>query len=278
MTKIEWTKNDDGSDGKSWNPVTGCSQIAEGCRFCYAKRMSKRLAGRAGYPPAPDNFKVTLHPDRLDQPLHWRKPTKIFVCSMSDLFHEDVPDEFIWDVWNVMRGTPRHIFMILTKRPQRMYSLIEFWHMGFYENIRLGVSVSMQADADRNIPWLLRTPAAYRFVSAEPLLSEIKMPFVNTKLQRLNQVIIGCESGPGRRPMKLEWARDIVGQCREAGVDCFVKQIESDICPDCDGKAFVNVGIDRDYAFCATCRGEGKVKLHVERDMAKFPDDLRVRQ
>src|SRR3990167_4090965 len=178
MTTIEWTRNDDGSDGKSWNPVTGCTQIAEGCRFCYAKRISKRLAGRAGYPPAPDNFKVTLHPDRLDQPLHWRTRTNVFVCSMSDLFHEDVPREFISRVWSVMAVHDRHTYFVLTKRPERMCDFVQGWsdiikNGNPLPNVRLGVSVSTQADADCNILRLLETPAAYRFVSAEPLLSPI---------------------------------------------------------------------------------------------------------
>ena len=183
-SNIEWTD-------KVWNPVTGCTSVSEGCRNCYAKRMANRLKGRFGY-PADDPFKVTLHPERLDEPQGWKKPRRIFVCSMSDLFHKDVPDYFISRVLNVpMRGAHRHTYLILTKRPDRAKSFLE----GFYngtgkvvacvdENrkpiptkpcprIYLGVSVEDQPSADHRIPYLLQTPAAKRFVSYEPALGPV---------------------------------------------------------------------------------------------------------
>lgn len=193
-TKIEWTN-------ETWNPVTGCTKVSEGCRNCYAERMSKRLAGRFGYPEAPNSFDVTLHPDRLEDPIHWKKPRMVFVCSMGDLFHPDVPDEFIARVWGEMRGAREHTFQILTKRPERALSFLkqckswEGWitHNGdpverAYDgtgiivgdeenwplpNVWIGVSVEDQAAADERILVLLDTPAAVRFVSIEPILGPV---------------------------------------------------------------------------------------------------------
>jgi protein gp37 len=125
-TKIEWVKNSDGSQGKTWNPVTGCTKISPGCLNCYAERMSKRLAGRCGY-PADEPFRVTRHHERLEEPLRWRKPQMVFVCSMGDLFHDDVPDGFIMDVWRIMGRCQQHTFQILTKRPERMKAWFERW-------------------------------------------------------------------------------------------------------------------------------------------------------
>jgi protein gp37 len=188
-TKIEWAE-------ESWNPVTGCTKISEGCIHCYAERMAKRLAGRAGY-PADNPFQVTLHPDKLAQPLHWRKPRRVFVCSMGDLFHDAVPYEAIDDVMRIIgrcyienRG---HTFMILTKRPQRMRHYFtkgmfmlhdrkgQSAHGGWadwdkdtpWSNLWLGVTAENQQRANERIPILLDTLAAVRFVSAEPLLEEM---------------------------------------------------------------------------------------------------------
>ncbi len=240
MNKIGWTDC-------TWNPVTGCTPISVGCTRCWASRMSKRLAGRYGYPPAPHNFDVTLHPDRLEEPLHWKKPRRIFVCSMGDLFHEDVPDEFICKVFSQMAMASScngHIFQVLTKRAERMYHFMKaveadieeqkkpiynadgttthrvVWAFPF-RYIRLGVSVSNQAMVDEYIPWLLKTPAAVRFVSAEPLLGAINFLQFPTWYQwgcsgrdgrgihhhdnhcqiPYNQIIVGAETGSGARPM-----------------------------------------------------------------------------
>jgi protein gp37 len=191
-TKIEWAE-------ETWNPVTGCTPISEGCRNCYAERMSKRLAGRCGY-PSEDPFKVTLHPDKLDQPLRWKKPRMIFVCSMGDLFHEDVPFDQISQVFDVMCSCsfdaicsmePGHTFMVLTKRPERIKKWL--WWMGenwsgdspanvtlevkghFGENIWLGVTAENQQRANERIPILLQIPAAVRFVSVEPMLGPVDL-------------------------------------------------------------------------------------------------------
>ncbi|MEN6567160.1 MAG: phage Gp37/Gp68 family protein [Veillonellales bacterium] len=187
-SKIEWCD-------RVWNPVTGCTKISPGCQNCYAERMSKRFGEKWGLPK--DNpFKVTLHPDRLDQPLHWTKPSKIFVCSMSDLFHDDVPDSFLDQVFAYMAKAEQHTFLVLTKRPERMRNYIfkamydeDCNYDGWYEalnelgipdaapmeNVWLGVTAEDQEQADKRIPILLQTPAAKRFVSVEPMLSAVDL-------------------------------------------------------------------------------------------------------
>lgn len=240
MTKIEWTTS-------TWNPTTGCSPVSKGCDNCYAAAMSKRLQAM-GLAKYRDGFKVRCHPYELGKPLHWKKPRMIFVNSMSDLFHHEVPDEFIVNVCDVIRRRPQHIFQILTKRPKRMKQF------GWPDNVWIGVSAENQKEADHRIPHLLETTAAVRFVSAEPLLAPLDLqPFfewTNIDGERVNRgphwVIVGCETGPKRRPCDIEWVRDIVEQCRAAGVPVFVKKL------DIDGK--------------------------VTGDMDKWPEDLRVRE
>lgn len=187
-TKIEWATD-------TWNPITGCTKISEACQNCYAERMSKRLAGRCGYPEG-EPFRVTLHPDKLDQPMRWKKPRMIFVCSMGDLFHEDVPDRFLDQIFAVMAKAEQHIFLLLTKRPKRAkeYILKAMYdencnYQGWYEaindleipdvtpmeNIWLGVTTENQARADERIPVLLQIPAAKRFVSVEPMLGPVDL-------------------------------------------------------------------------------------------------------
>ena len=183
-TKIEWAD-------ESWNPVTGCSPVSEGCRNCYAKRMATRLRGRAGY-PQDEPFRVTLHPERLDQPLRWRKPRRIFVCSMGDLFHERVPDLIMYDVFSVARRAVQHTFMILTKRPERMARQVLLPPPA---NVWLGVSIEDQATADERIPRLLRTPAAHRFVSYEPALGAVDL----NQAVRAGGMQFGCAGDPERR-------------------------------------------------------------------------------
>ena len=173
-TKIEWAE-------KSWNPITGCTKVSEGCKNCYAERMAKRLAGRYGY-PKDDPFRVTFHPDRLDQPLRWKKPSTIFVCSMSDLFHEDVNPKDIDAVFDVMAEAKQHQFILLTKRPQnikeKLYGITEEWpcrELGggdYLPNVFLGVTVENQ-DAMWRVGELLKIPAAGYWISAEPMLGPL---------------------------------------------------------------------------------------------------------
>jgi protein gp37 len=182
---------------------------------------------------------VTLHPDLLDKPLSWKKPRRVFVNSMSDLFHEDVPLDFILRVWKVMAEAKQHKFLILTKRPERMYRFVTAWLPAAWglateslqlldvtiPNVWLGVSVEDQQTANKRIPLLLKTPAAVRFVSCEPLLDHVDIEYYLYGESRLDWVIIGGESGPGARPMELDWAQWIVNDCKRENIPVFVKQL-----------------------------------------------------
>lgn len=223
-TKIEWTD-------ATWNPVTGCSKVSEGCRHCYAERLIPRAYG------SERKFTdVRCHPERLDQPLRWRKPRRIFVNSISDLFHEAVPEEFIWKVFESMNDASWHIFQILTKRPHRMRKFLEKWvsvktyaYGPFpWPYIWLGVSVEDQQTADQRIPLLIQTPAAVRWISAEPLLGPILLDGLRrtpgNSYPKLDWVVVGGESGPNARPMHPDWARSLRDQCIAAGVPFFFKQ------------------------------------------------------
>ena len=229
-SKIEWTD-------ETWNPVTGCDKVSPGCANCYAERIAKRLAANPNvycfykY----DGFQVATWADRLGQPLHWTKPRRIFVCSMGDLFHKKVPWSFIKRVFETMEQAPQHIYQVLTKRSRDMAE----WgrhHPDTPDHVWFGVTAENQEWADRRIPDLLHTPSAIRFVSAEPMLGPLTLSKYLTshptypsgkayKRPALDWVIVGCESGPKRRPMKLKWAIDLVEQCREFQVPVFVKQV-----------------------------------------------------
>lgn len=206
---IEWTES-------TWNPVTGCSKVSPGCANCYAERMARRLKamGQANYR---NGFQVTCHPHMLERPGQWTRPQMVFVNSMSDLFHDDVPQSFIEKTFDVMREADRHIFQVLTKRSARLRELAD--SLPWPENIWMGVSVENEDFAFR-MDHLRQVPAAVRFVSLEPLLG----PVPDLNLQGINWVIVGGESGPGARPMKREWVSDIQDQCRQAEVPFFFKQ------------------------------------------------------
>jgi protein gp37 len=230
-TSIEWTD-------KVWNPVTGCTKVSQGCKNCYAERIFQRpYPGRAF-------TDVRMHPDRLDAPLNWRKPSRIFVNSMSDLFHEAVPFEFIERIYATMADANWHSFQILTKRPGRMLEFTK-WQAGndhistaeWPRNVWLGVSVEDQKTADERIPQLLDTPAVVRWISAEPLLGPMNIAdyvchLCKDKNERsgwhdrptLDWVVVGGESGPQARPMHPDWARALRDQCQAAGVPFFFKQ------------------------------------------------------
>ncbi len=277
-TGISWTD-------VTWNPVTGCSKVSAGCVNCYAARQAPRLAGmgQKGYTKLPWTAKnasenVFLHHDRLDKPFKWKKPRRVFVNSMSDLFHEQVPADFIADVFSVMGLAGRHTFQVLTKRPERMAALLagdDFRESATYvegdagegylpwplPNVWLGTSVEDQRAANARIPHLLRTPAAVRFLSCEPLIGPVNLtPFIQLTAENewgdeaseergwgydgysggfvglgavdpvydpqpgIHWVIAGGESGPGFRPMDLDWARSLRDQCVAAGVPFFFKQ------------------------------------------------------
>lgn len=208
---IEWTE-------ATWNPVTGCTQISPGCANCYAKTFAERFRGVPGH-PYEQGFDLKLWPARLELPLQWKKPQLIFVNSMSDLFHEDVPKEFVAQVFDTIERAHWHQFQLLTKRPERLAELAESLHLRFPENLWVGVSVENQRWTTR-IDHLREVPAHVRFLSCEPLLG----PIEKLNLAGIHWVIVGGESGHGARPMKAEWARGIREQCKDAGVAFFFKQ------------------------------------------------------
>ena len=245
-SKIEWTDS-------TWNPVTGCTKVSAGCKYCYAERLWPRMG--TGRPFT----EVQCHPERLEIPMHWRKPRRIFVNSMSDLFHEGLDPDFIARVYAIMARCPQHQFQVLTKRPLmrrnlfgtitwvarvRDYAAITYgtgaWMPDFWplKNVWAGVSVEDQATADERIPLLLDTPAALRFVSYEPALGPVDLtqlvevngvalnalPHGVTRTQCLDWVIAGGESGPGARPAHPKWFRGVRDQCAAAGVPFFFKQ------------------------------------------------------
>jgi protein gp37 len=246
MTSIEWTE-------RTWNPVTGCTKVSPGCDHCYAETFAERWRGIPGH-PYEHGFDLELRPRRLEQPLGWRTPSVVFVNSMSDLFHVDVPRTYIDQIWEVMARTPQHTYQILTKRAERMERVARDLHTNWtgeryadhpLANVWLGVSVESPTYYGR-IRHLRRTPAAVRFLSCEPLLE----PLTHLPLDGIDWVIVGGESGPGARPMQEGWVHEIVLQCHMAGVAVFVKQLG---------------------AVWAKHRGKGG-------DMALWPEHLRVRE
>ncbi|MEW6058768.1 MAG: phage Gp37/Gp68 family protein, partial [Actinomycetota bacterium] len=252
-SKIEWTD-------ASWNPATGCVEVSEGCDHCYARTFAERFRGVHDH-PYEQGFDPKVWPERLEQPLRWKKPRTIFVNSMSDLFQDAVPDRFIMNVFTVMSAARHHVFQVLTKRPGRMASLLRsaWWEDNItamtddprpLPNVWLGTSVENQKWAGVRIPRLLETPAAVRFLSCEPLLGPIDLRLATahactdprlaarqerfdardrahlsvTSQQEIGWVIVGGESGPGARAMHPDWARDLRDQCNAAGVPFFFKQ------------------------------------------------------
>jgi len=200
----------------TWNPVTGCTKISQGCKHCYAERMAKRLTAM-GSDRYRNGFQVTLHPDLLDVPRKWWQPRVVFVNSMSDLFHEDIPDEYIARVFATMCDCPQHTFQVLTKRADRLASLGP--KLDWPRNVWMGVSVEDVRVISR-IDGLRAVPAAIRFLSLEPLIG----PLDRLPLKGIDWAIVGGESGPRARPMKREWVTSILRQCRAAGVAFFFKQ------------------------------------------------------
>lgn len=284
-TSIEWTD-------AVWNPVTGCTKVSEGCRHCYAETIAGRFWGARQFAD------VQCHDGRLEQPLRWRKPRRVFVNSMSDLFHPDVPTEFIARVFEVMARCPQHVFQVLTKRPERMcrlLPLIRYYHSTRLDHIWLGVSVEDQATADARIPLLLQTPATVRFVSCEPLLGPIRFKQQNPDgfwppnapqpdvawlrhkdwpddfqywTTGLQWVIVGGESGAKARRCNVTWIRSIVQQCQAAGTPCFVKQLGAQPYE----QYAINGGVFTDPMV------RPRLKSRKGNDPSEWPEDLRVRE
>jgi len=298
-SKIEWTES-------VWNPIRGCSLESEGCRNCYAMRQAWRFSG-PGQPYEGLVKKINGRPvwtgevrlveKDLEVPLRWRKPRRVFVNSMSDLFHPSVPDAWIDRIFAVMALTPHHTYQVLTKRAGRMRKYLTTSMQGaaidaadpngiggiYYNplpNVWLGVSVEDQATADERIPALLDTPAAIRWVSYEPALGPVDftrlvahakggLDALRPGPQRLDWIVMGGESGPDARPFNLHWARNTIADCKAAGVACFVKQLGANpIDPWADTGALVN---DREPA-------QPKFRHSKGGDMAEWPADLRVRE
>jgi len=209
QSKIEWTE-------KTWNPTTGCSKISPGCTNCYAETLSNRLKAM-GVEKYKNGFELTVHPLEIEKPYNWKKPSMIFVNSMSDLFHEDIPFRIIKKIFEVMNKCERHIFQVLTKREGRLLELNE--RLNWSPNIWMGVSVEDENHISR-IDFLRKTDSCVKFISFEPLLE----PIQNLNLQNINWVIVGGESGPKARPIRKRWVIDILDQCRKLNVKFFFKQ------------------------------------------------------
>lgn len=209
QSKIEWTD-------KTWNPITGCTKVSAGCANCYAEVMSRRLKAM-GQVKYKDGFKLILHPDSLTEPLKWIKPHTIFVCSMSDLFHKDVPDDFIDKVMDVILHTPQHNYQILTKRAERMAEY--FMNKDIPTNAWVGVTVEAAASKNR-IDFLRNLKASVKFLSCEPLLEDLGI----LNLDNINWVIVGGESGNKARPMSEKWVISIREQATRQGIAFFFKQ------------------------------------------------------
>ena len=243
-SKIEWTD-------ATWNPIVGCTRVSEGCMNCYAERFAARFPDRFGGVSRMTEYgprwtgKIVLRPEALNLPLRWRKQRRIFVNSMSDLFHPDVPFEFVEKVFFIMAAAEHHTFQVLTKRPERMLEFMKRteWREAIglaawpLPNVWLGVSVENQRAADERIPLLLQTPAAVRFLSCEPLLGPVMLTGLGKRCYGcaagvphrcrnvlVDWVIVGGESGPGARPMHPDWVRSIRDQCQAAGVAFHFKQ------------------------------------------------------
>ncbi len=227
-TRIGWTHRP-GTTGESWNPVWGCTPVSEACDNCYAKRDHARQRNQPWWQPF---HEVTTLPHRLDKPLHWRKPRTVFVGSMTDLFHPDVPFSYIAQVFDIMSLTPRHTYLLLTKRPERLLEFERsdhnqarnYGYMGWTPNVWAGTTVELQRYAAERLDALLQVPAPVHFVSAEPLLGELDLaPWLRPG--GLGWVIVGGESGPTPRTMEVPWAQKLMAQCELRGVPFFCKQM-----------------------------------------------------
>ncbi len=203
-TTIEWTD-------RTWNPSTGCNKVSPGCKYCYAEVVAHRFPNHF-----PNGFRFTLQPERLHAPKTWRKPSMVFVNSMSDLFHEQMPLKYLKEIFEVMAECPRHTFQVLTKRHERMVELAP--ELPWPDNVWIGVSVENQKYVHR-VDYLRKVPAKTRFLSCEPLLGPLALD-----LEGISWVITGGESGPKHRPIEVEWVRSIRDQCLAAGVAYFHKQ------------------------------------------------------
>lgn len=209
QSKIEWTE-------MTWNPTTGCTKISQGCKYCYAEVMSNRLFAM-GMEKYKDNFKIRMHNNALNIPYNWKKPKIVFVNSMSDLFHEEIPNHFILKAFKVMNENPQHIFQVLTKRAERLSTVANKLH--WTKNIWMGVTVE-NSSVEHRIEYLRDINAYVKFLSLEPLIG----PLPNINLSKIDWVIVGGESGNNPRPMEKKWVVDIKEQCKNSNAYFFFKQ------------------------------------------------------
>ena len=209
QTKIEWTE-------LTWNPTTGCNKVSQGCKFCYAEVMARRLKAM-GLDKYRNGFKLTLHEDALKIPFSWKTPKIVFVNSMSDLFHKDIPLDFIQRIFKVMNDNPQHVFQVLTKRADILFDYQK--KLNWTHNIWMGVSIENEKELWR-VDYLIKTKAKTKFLSLEPLLG----PLTKLKLNKIDWVIVGGESGRRPRPMKSEWVYEIFDKCEKADIKFFFKQ------------------------------------------------------
>lgn len=256
-TAIQWTN-------ETWNPITGCSKVSQGCKNCYAERIWKKVYGYRAFTD------VRFHPDRLQNPLRWKKPTMVFVNSMSDLFHEAVKPEWIDAIFAVMGLSHQHRYQVLTKRPERMRQEMTRLATSIsplpwpIPNVWLGVSAEDQKTAEERIEILRQTPAAVRWVSFEPLLGPIYLRDLRTL--RIDWAVVGGESGTREKSRKfdLRWAYDIVAQCRSANVPVFIKQLGRN--------PFFSGGTEQ------AARTNMKLRDSHGGNMEEWPEDLRIRE
>lgn len=209
-SEIEWTQT-------TWNPVTGCTKVNSGCKFCYAERFSERFCGVPGH-PFEQGFDLKLHPERLELPFSWKKPRLVFVNSMSDLFHEDIPDDFKRQVFETMAAGRRRTFQVLTKRIERVQEFFQEYSIDAPRNVWIGTSIEAQ-ELSWRVDELRGVQAVTRFLSCEPLLGPLEID-----LTGIHWVIVGGESGPGCRPIDPDWVRSLQQQCQKARVPFFFKQ------------------------------------------------------
>lgn len=295
-SSIEWTD-------ATWNPIRGCSRVSEGCRHCYAEAVAARFSGPGqayeGLAVMKDNGPhwtgdVRFVEEHLEDPLKWRRPRRIFVNSMSDLFHESLSDPAVLSIFSVMERAPQHLFQVLTKRPKNMLRVVSWIGRKFVDNgdrwplpnVWLGVSVEDQKTADERIPLLLQTPATVRWISAEPLLGAVNLEATGPMFEKLNVlrphqaaidhgvyenrpgldwIVVGGESGADARPFNLDWARSIICQCRDAKVPVFMKQLGARPYEhDCDEAECVDFWL--------------KLRDRKGGDPSEWPEDLRVRE
>ncbi len=300
---------------ETWNPITGCSPVSEGCKHCWAKDQAERMKrmGCKKY-QHDDPFAVRFHPDELDKPLHWKKPRRVGVCFMGDLFHKDVSDWAIIKIYRAMRGADWHTYLTLTKRPRRMFEILNWaQERGLYAwplpNVYNGITAENQDRLDERAPELLKIPGKH-WLSLEPLLGPMELvdgppgakrlflqrvacfdmspptatssPFGDAKYTgqsgACDWVVVGCESGANRRPCKLQWILDIVDQCKAAGVKCFVKQVPVPI----RGRPLYLHNLDEcGSEWLAIEETDKDMRLHgwrVSHDPSEWPECLRVRQ